>query len=506
MDVAEDGGERGGAAISDPHAEEEEPVEAISGRRVFSLANASEEVYMKDPLFPFSSGFASKSQREKELLFLHAFDEQTQYIRSKELRCVNSPVEPPLTSDGLQRIIDARQAFQDSAKRADDRKVVTRKSTEGTKAPPPRVETEQIPTFNSLLNTHFESQFSLLERFKILISELTVRSRAQRRTRALAQFLINERANALRSLQEALEEKQVLTAHSLLSLKIECGRFVPKFATPYHMDLPTVAEMKLDPHNIEHSFPFYTPVLVERYQFTPFPRTDITAFVAASIAPPEIFPVVREEQPIRERVVPTLDLEDPSLKDVKPAIESPPTPAPVPRVEQYPREIRYYPFDPSYCLRPQPITLPELPNEIGKSCILALPLAEYEKMSMTGKTKAPFALFEFTGVPKFAEAGLPVMNAADPIDLRELEADDDIDGIDIQPRPRPITDFLTKPLSTKNKSHVLAETVSDGQSQWRDRQRRAVNELVERIKALNALMQDKSLALPMDDLLEYLKQ
>jgi hypothetical protein len=98
------------------------------------------------------------------------------------------------------------------------------------------------------------------------------------------------------------------------------------------------------------------------------------------------------------------------------------------------------------------------------------------------------------------------MAAADPIDMRELEGDDDIDGIDIQPKPRPITDFLTKPVSVKNKSHVLVEIISEGQSQWRERQRRGVNELVERIKALNALMQDKSLALPMDDLLEYLKQ
>jgi hypothetical protein len=98
------------------------------------------------------------------------------------------------------------------------------------------------------------------------------------------------------------------------------------------------------------------------------------------------------------------------------------------------------------------------------------------------------------------------MNAADPIDMRELEPDDDIDGIDIQPKPRPITDFLTKPISTKNKSHTLAEAVSEGQSQWKEKQRKGVNELVERIKVINALMRDKSLAMPLDDLLEYLKQ
>jgi hypothetical protein len=272
------------------------------------------------------------------------------------------------------------------------------------------------------------------------------------------------------------------------------------------MELPIPPEIVVEPHSIEHPFPFYEPGLLERFQLTPFPRADVTAFIAAPIAPPETFPVVREEQPVRERVVPTLNLDDPSLKDIKPEIESPPTPVPLPRVVQHPREIRYYPFDPAYSLRPQPVTLPDMLDEIGKSSILALPLADYDKLSIAGKTKTPYAPFEFVGVPKYAESGLAVMNSADPIDLRELEPDDDIDGIDIQPKPRPITDFLTKPVSAKNKAHCLAEIVSEGQFQWRDRQRRGVAELVDRIKAVNALMHDKSLALPMDDLLEYLKE
>jgi hypothetical protein len=146
-------------------------------------------------------------------------------------------------------------------------------------------------------------------------------------------------------------------------------------------------------------FPFYNPLRVEHYQLTPFTRTEATAYISAPIAIPETFPVVREEQPIRERVVPTLNLDDLSLKDVKPTMESPLPPVPIPHVVQHHHEIRYYPFDPSYCLRPQPIALPDLPNEIGKSSILALPLHH-----LTGKTKALFAPFEFVGVPKFAEA------------------------------------------------------------------------------------------------------
>jgi hypothetical protein len=317
---------------------------------------------------------------------------------------------------------------------------------------------------------------------------------------------VNSQTNAVQSLQEKLEEKQARTAASLLSLKVEFGRPMPKFATPYHMDLPATPEVTIDSHRVERPFKAYTPGLVERYQLTPFVRTDVTTYIAAEISPPESFPVVREEQPIRERVVPTLNLEDPTLKVPKPTAPPALEPIPVARIMQYPREVRYYSFDPSYSLRPQPVALPELPDEIGRSCALAMPPADYEKMSMTGKTRASFAPFEFIGVPKSAEAALPAMAAASPIDLRELEADDDIDGIDVKPKVRPITDFLTKAVSTKNKSHALAEAVADGQAYWRDKQRKAAHDVLDKMKALNSLMRDKSLALPLEDLTEYLKQ
>jgi hypothetical protein len=145
------------------------------------------------------------------------------------------------------------------------------------------------------------------------------------------------------------------------------------------MDPPTPPDVSIDPHPVEHPFPFYMPTPAERFQLTPFPRTDVTVYIAALITPPDTFPVVREEQPVRERAIPTLDLDDPALKDVKPSPESPVAPLPVARVVQHPREIRFYPFDPAYCLRPQPVTLPELPDEIGKSSILALPLTGREK-------------------------------------------------------------------------------------------------------------------------------
>jgi hypothetical protein len=138
--------------------------------------------------------------------------------------------------------------------------------------------------------------------------------------------------------------------------------------------------------------------------------------------------------------------------------------------------------------------------------VLALPLPEYEKMSMNGKSRAPCAPFEFVAVPKFAESAIPWMSSADPIDLRELEPDDDIDGINVQPRVRPITDFMSKPVNTKNKSFVLREAIMESQAQWMERERIGTAQVMEKFKGLNQLIRDKSLVLPLVDFEEYLKK
>jgi hypothetical protein len=420
---------------------------------------------------------------------------------------MNSPIEGILAAEAAQSLTDARQSSLDKCKHNDERKAISRKAIEVSRVPAARVDVEKPPTFNPLLNIHFESQFSVLEKFKSVISEVMARNRAQRRTHMLAQHLINESTNAVKSLQEKLEEKRMLTAASLLSQTIVFGRAIPKFATPYHLDSPAAPDLNIETHRVEKPFKLYTPGLVERFQLTPFVRTDVTTYIASPIAPPDSFPVVRDEQPIRERVTPSIDIEHPAFRErTPPSIDSTSAPAPVHKVVQHPREVRYYAFDPSYSLRPQPMALPDLPNEIGRSSVSALPLPEYAKMSMTGKTKAPFAPFEFVGTTKFADSGLAQMTGPDAASLRELEPDDDIDGIDVQPKVRPVTDFLTKPVNPKNKSHVLAEAVGEGQSHWRERQKKGVSDLIDKFKALNHLMRDKSLSLPLDDLLEYMQQ
>lgn len=504
---------------SDLHPEEEQfinssalipPSTSQSANRNIYQSNSNEEISFKDPLFPYNQQFASKTRKEQELLFLRAFEEQTLFIRNKELKCTNSPMEPLLTEDTAQRIIDGRQSYFDSYEKSECRKAINRKTTEFSNDPAPRIDVATTPTFNTLLNVHFESQFSMLDQFKTIISTIITRNRVASRTRSLTQYLINQATNAVKSLQDQSIEKAKLSANSLLSLRIECCRKQEKFADPYQMEAPPTPEINIEIHRVEKQFNFAIPGLVERYQLTPFARTDITSYIAAPIAPPETFPTLKEEQPVRERINPSIDISEEMTKEVINQEESPPLPntmvPSMPKVIHYPREIRYYDFDPSYCLRPQPIQLPELPDEIGRASVLALPLTEYEKMSLAGKTKAPFAPFEFSGITKFMESGLTPMTEANPIDLKELEADDDIDGIDITPKVRPASDFITKPLSTKNKSHALQEAVTEGQQQWKQRQKKGVNELIDRIQTVNNLMRDKSLCLPINDLIQYTKE
>ena len=469
------------------------------------VLDTDSEVSIKDPLFPFTPNFALKSRKEKEMLFLKAFEEQVLFIRNKELKSINAPVEPLLTDEQKEQLIHAREQFFEEVRNNEQRQTITRKVTEATSQPPPRVDVDHTPTFNPLLNVNFNSKFALLDQFKAVLSDLLMKNRIAKRTKMVTQHLMSLQTNAVKSLQERIEEETEMTAHSLLSLNIQCSRDPLKFADPYIMEPPTSPEFEAQPQEIAKPFKLYVPGIVERFRLTQFPRTDVSAYVSAPIAMPEEFPVVREEQPIRERIVPSIDLTDEELKEGKAVGQKTEAELVLPKVVQHPREVSYYSFDPAYCLRPQPIELPDLPDEIGRASLLSLPLSEYEKMAMTGKTNTPVAPFEFFGVPKFDEAGLAPMSAADPVDLRELEADDDIDGIDVQPKVRPITDFLTKPVSGKNKSHELIEGVAAGQAQWIEREKTAVSDLIEKLTAINRLMRDQTLTFSLSDLQDYTK-
>ena len=492
-----------------PEQESERTEEApLDLSRPSTAASAIEpemgEVTFTDPLFPFSASFAHKSRRDKEIMFMKAFEEKVTFIRNKELKSMHAPVLPLLTDEQKEEMTRTRDEFFEQMKNNEKRAVITRKVTQGDSTPAPRIDVDKVPTFNPLLNVNFNSQFSLLDKFKSVISAIMTRDRVDKRMKMLKEHLSSMKHNAVKTLQEKIEEQNEMTAISLLSLRTMFGRDPLKFADTCQLEIPPAPEVDVQVHKIEKPFRTYVPGLVERFQLTPFPRTEINSYVSAPIAMPDKFPVVREEQPVRERVLPALKM--PEQQPEEPAkLEVPVDQAHQPprRVIYHPREVLYYPFDPSYSLRPQPIQLPELPDECGKSSILAMPISEYQKLSMAGKSNAPFAPFEFYGITKFADAHLQMMTGPDPTDLRELEADDDIDNIDIQPKVRPVAEYMTKPVSTKNKSHALAESIAAGQSQWRESQRSNVVDLIDKLTAINKLMRDQTLALSIDDLQSY---
>ena len=171
----------------------------------------------------------------------------------------------------------------------------------------------------------------------------------------------------------------------------------------------------------------------------------------------------------------------------------------------YSRDIRFYEFDSNYLLKPNPIELKPLDNLIGKSTLMSLPLNEYEKFTNNKNIKNFIAPFQFTGLTSNL-LKFNLMNGPNLNDLKELEIDDDIDGLDILPKPKPITDFIQKPISTTNKSHNISESILEGQSQWRDRQRKNVKEFVDKTNIINQLIKDQGILLNVNDLINYLHQ
>ena len=95
------------------------------------------------------------------------------------------------------------------------------------------------------------------------------------------------------------------------------------------------------------------------------------------------------------------------------------------------------------------------------------------------------------------------MNGPDKIDLKELDKDDDIDNLDIKPKVKPITEFLTKPISQKNKSNQIAESIIEGQSFWHERQRNGVKNMINQFKSINDMIKDKSLKFDYFDLNDF---
>lgn len=494
------------AEVPAPVKEPENIPPPVVGPEIVDLSTSSlltisqTEVSLNDPLFPFSQSFCAKTRKEKEMLFMKAFEEQVSFIRTKELRADNSLGKPLSSQENLNSMSTNRSKFLEQNSTKNTKKILTQKNTIFSSNPAPRVNTTKTPTFDPLLNVNYESQYSIMDKFKETISEILIQNRAKVRSKKVLQKLMASQGQPQAVVQQnEASSSNKLTAESLLTLDIKCTKGTLKFTTPLEPEVPPAPTAMLEPNKIEKSVQIYKPGLVERFQLTAFPRTETDAFTPIIVIPPTVFPTVPEEQPVRERKEPILP-EDSIVNPLQNHDIS--STIPLPTNYGYPRDVRFFEFDPTFSLRAIPAELPPLPNQIGQASILALPLTDYEEMFIGSKCKTDVAPFTFTGIPK---PRLPQMSGPDPVDMRELEADDDIDNLEVHPKSRPVSDYISKPIDSTNKSHEIAKQVIQSQGNWKTRQVEGAKKLCEKLVGVNKLMIDKTLEIPISDLTRYIE-
>lgn len=452
------------------------------------------DVVFSDPLCVYSPQFVQRQRNEKEQLFLRAYEEKVAFIRSKELISGDTTPVQPESSEGIDKLQSSRDQFTQKKNNEQLRSDLTRAVTtqEGDLAP--RISTASTPTFSPLLNTGFNSQLDTIETFKKLIQATILRNRVKSRCHKLTQYLSSAQTDAVAELNEGLGKKPI-SAAQLLSVRIRCARPKPKFSYPEEMPIIEPPEASVTPHRIEQVVQLVKPGIAEKYQLARTPITNFDTFVPVPISAPEKFPIVTEELPIRE--------EKPIItEEIKFNRKQPENPAlPFPKAVHHVRDIQYMDIEPFYCLRPQPLPLDPIPNEIGCSATLSMTPTIVNQLSLTRNVRSTVVPFSFLGTPHYS---LPLMEGPNEEDLRELAPDDDIDDIDVKPKAKPITDFLKQPTATKNKSHQIVEAVSEGQIQWREKQRKSATELLERTKGLNKLLNDQTLSVGISDVDSFL--
>lgn len=477
----------------------------------------------EDQTFPFQWNFMKCDPKQREILFCKFFEEKINYIRGKELKCGDSPARLIDDAEKIKEIVDKRNLAAEKVHRTECRKRLSNERLVSNNEPAIRIDTDLIPSYDPYLNVNYTAQSSVLNKFKEIISEIMITNRVKDRINKIKAFISREYNTPKKS--GATDDGEKLSVFSLLNIHPVIAKDVVNFVQPQKITPLDYPILYIEPHSIERPVEYYQAHPVEKYNLTTFPRTEVNAFIHIPIQPPEIYPTVKEEQPVTTR---DIDFDSqpsplprvtslPKSSDVSSTISKSTSTKKLPTVSQadinllqsfppvtikYPREYRFFDFDPASSLKPQKIDLPPIPIEVGRSSILAIPPSDYEPMFLYSNHQV-ISPFEFSGVPKFAETGLKKMTEPNPIDLRELENDADVDNIDVAPKPKPITEFLQKPVSTKNKSHIIAESVFEGQSKWRERQRNQVKLIIDQINTVNELFEDQSLKLNSSDLQHY---
>ena len=483
--------------------------------------------------FPFSKSFLKLDPKEKEKIFTKLYEEKLAFIRNKELKCVNSPILELATNDEITKISKLREDCMEQQQQQECKRQLTQRTTKALDKLPLHVDTNYTPTYDTLLNTNFNAQFTLFDKFKSIITEELIDNRTSKRIKQLTTYLRDNidmpgssrissargRTSSLSLFSQTMTDTQVI--QDLLTVHVEIEEEREKFAEKQEdvkLDYP---EVVIEPHAIERPFGFYKPTIIEQYSLTPFSRTEVNAFIKIPVTPPEQFPVVKGEQPVNEitsTIIPSSSqTETPtetlsgksSSRSLKSKVFSStilPLVSQQSKIIQYPREIRFIDSDPIAELQTTNMQLPDLDIEIGRSSILSMPVSAFQPMMLAGRAKN-VAPFQFIGLPEqFSNTKYPKpLSGANDDDLRELEFDDDIDNIDVSYKPKMPTDFMTKPVETKNKSHVYSEAMADGQSKYLERQKKQVQEITNHIKQMNDLIHDKTLKVKTEDLQDYLQ-
>ena len=163
-----------------------------------SLSNSSistpnnTEISMNDIFFPYNKNFIEKTQKEKEQLFLKQYETQLNSIRNKELRCETSLGQTPINQEALTFIFNNRKKFYNNLQIKEQRNIINCQETLFNSNPAPRINNSKQPTFNSLLNIYFDSQISLIDKFKSSLTILLIRNRVKTRCQQITQNLLNK--------------------------------------------------------------------------------------------------------------------------------------------------------------------------------------------------------------------------------------------------------------------------------------------------------------------------
>ena len=238
----------------------------------FSLNKITKDIVYQ-PGFSYHSNFQNLDFKEQEQLFLTAFENQLLIIRNKELKVLDTPINNLPNEEKLQEIIELRNKSEEKIKIKNSRKLLNLSINNGNLDKPPRIFTNQIPTFDKLLNINFISSFNLLKQFKIIISQKLIKNRIKNRCQKILTSLKSQQLKNINNLNENELNFESLK-QKILSIKFDFNDILPKFNKNISYNPLKIDEIFIENFKPEKNYNLYKSNFVEKYQLLPFLRTE----------------------------------------------------------------------------------------------------------------------------------------------------------------------------------------------------------------------------------------